>query len=150
MSDRIIRLCMLLSMLAVAGGCAKNDVTPVELEEQAFAEYRAEIGIVIDDPQRQAAALALLDELIADLHKLRDVAAKRVQHTRELNADYDSTREQFETFLAGITAEIALSREQASDRYRELMAISTPEELAALEKVSSKAMQATVKSIQAI
>jgi hypothetical protein len=46
------------------GGCAsKDDVSPADVEKQAFEDLRSEIRAVIDDPAREGEAIILVDEL---------------------------------------------------------------------------------------
>ena len=92
-------------------------------------------------------ALALMDELIDAFHQLRERVTERRRGMRELNADYDTTREEFDAFFDGIEAEIHANRTEALESERALIAVLTPEERILLEKLHTKAMKASIRRI---
>jgi hypothetical protein len=67
-----------------------------------------------------------------------------------LNANYDTTRAEFDAFLKQVSTEIQASQQRVSKRHRAFLAVTTTEEWSQLSKVRSKAMTAAVKSMQAI
>ena len=143
---------LLLAAIAVAcAGCAsKDDVSLADVEKQAFADLRGEIREVIDDPARESEAIAIVDWLAADLDNLREKISIRRKRVRELNADYDTTRGDFETFFDQIDKEIQLHKRQVSEIQRALFATTTPGERSTISKAHTKAMDAAIRSIQAI
>ncbi len=64
---------MLFAAIAcVFSGCGGKDaVAAIEVEKQAFEDLRTEIRGAIDDPAREAEAIALVDLLVDDLDNLR-------------------------------------------------------------------------------
>jgi len=154
MSERTLRLksAMLFAAIAYAfAGCAsKDDVSPADVEKQAFEDLRSEIRAVIDDPAREGEAIVLVNELSEDLNALRETIAKRRQRVRELNADYDTTRADFETFFDRVDRQIRWNKRQVSEKHLEFLAIMTPAERSAMAKTHSKARDAAIRNIQAI
>ena len=154
MSERTLSLksAMLFAAIAYAfAGCAsKDDVSPADVEKQAFEDLRTEIRAVIDDPAREGEAIALVDELSEDLNALREKIAQRRQRVRELNADYDTTRADFEAYFDKVDREIRWNKRQVSEKHREFLTIMTPDERSAIAKTHSKARDAAIRNIQAI
>ena len=135
---------------AVAGCAGKDEVLPIDVEKQAFGDLRREVRDVIDDPAREAEAISLLDALAEDINALRETISERRQRTRQLNANYDTSRVEFEAFFDQIDKEIQSNQQRATKSHRALLAITTPDEWSAISKARTKAMKAAIKSIQAI
>ena len=154
MSERTLSLksAMLFAAVACAfTGCAsKDDVSPADVEKQAFEDLRSEIRAVINDPAREREAIALVDELSEDLNTLREKISERRQRVRELNADYDTTRADFEAFFDRVDRQIRWNKRQVSEKHREFLAIMTPDERSAISKTHSKARDAAIRNIQTI
>ena len=154
MSEQTLSLKSAMVFAAIAcafAGCAsKDDVSPADVEKQAFEDLRTEIRAVIDDPAREGEAIALVDELSEDLDALREKIAQRRQRVRELNADYDTTRAEFEAFFDQLDREIMSNKRQVSEKHREFLAIMTPDERWAIAKTHTKARAAAIRNIQAI
>ncbi len=135
---------------AIAGCAGKDDVSPVNVEEQAFADLRSEIRQVIDDPAREAEAITLVDTIAEDLERLRDKISERRQRVRQLNADFDTTRADFEAFFDQVDSDIRSNKRQVLDKHRAFLAITTPDERSAISKIHTKAVNAAIRSIQAV
>ena len=151
-SNRHLTYVLLFAVIvsAIAGCAGKDDVSPVNVEEQAFADLRSEIRQVIDDPAREAEAIALVDTIAEDLNRLRDKISERRQRVRQLNADFDTTRADFEAFFDQVDKEIQSNKRQVSERQRALFAITTSDERSTISKAHTKAMDAAIRNIQAI
>ncbi len=117
-SSRHLTYVLLFTVIvsAIAGCAGKDDVSPVDVEKQAFEDLRSEIREVIDNPAREGEAIALVDALSEDLSALRDKISERRQRVRELNADYDTTRADFESFFDQVDKEIQSNKRQVSER----------------------------------
>jgi len=154
MSGLIRRLPSAILFAAIAcafAGCAsKDDVSPADVEKQAFEDLRSEIRVVIDDPAREGEAIKLVDELSEDLNDLRETIAARRQRVRELNADYDTARADFEAFFDQVDRQIRWNKRQVSEKHLEFLAIMTPAERSAVAKTHSKARDAAIRNIWAI
>ena len=143
---------MLFAAIACAfAGCGgKDTIAPIEVEKQAFEDLRTVIRGAIDDPAREAEAIALVDLLVDDLDNLREKISARRKRVRQLNADYDTTRAEFEDFFDQVDKEIQSNKRQVSERQRELLSVTTPDERSAISKAHSKAMDAAIRNIQII
>jgi len=154
MSERTLSLKSAMVFAAIAcafAGCAsKDDVSPGDVKKQAFEDLRSEIRVVIDDPAREGEAITLVDELSEDLNTLREKISERRQRVRELNADYDISRADFEAFFDQVDREIKSNKRQMSEKRRALFAILTPDERSAISKTHTKARAAAIRNIQAI
>jgi chromosome segregation ATPase len=139
-------LAMLLAAIAGCGG--KEALAPVELEKQAFEDLRAEIRHVIDDPARELEAIALVDALSEDLNTLRENMADRRRRAKQLNADYDTTRADFEAFLAEVNGQIKSNKRQVSATQHALFAVTTAAERSSISRAHSKAMDAAARHIR--
>ena len=141
-------LCIVIASLLVA--CAKDDVAPVDVEKQAFEDLRTEIREAITDPAREAEAIRLVDVLEQDLADLRTSITARKNRAKELNANYDTPRADFDAFLAGVEAEVRDHKQRVSETHRALLANATTEERSTVAKSHTKAMNAAITSLQSI
>ena len=147
------RSAMLLLVVLASGitACAgKDDVSLVDVEQEAFDDLRAAIRETIDDPFREMEALTLTNELIEALEHLRGRVTERRQRVIALYANYDITREDFEAFFDEIETEIQVNRIEVVESERALLRVLTDEEEKSLEKAQTKAMKAATRSIQSI
>jgi len=150
MSELICRWALGVLFTAIAGCGGQDAVAPIEVEKQAFEDLRSEIRGAIDDSARAAEAIALLDELADDLHTLRESISERKQQTRQLNANYDTPRAEFEALFAQVDREIQANQQRVTRKHRALLAITTPDEWSAISKARTRAMTAVMKTLQAI
>ena len=145
---RVAAFLMLLTYLIT--GCGGTPPDAKEIERQAFDDLREEVRLVIDDSAREAAVVAIVDQLEVDFATVRQLAEERRARLRDLNSNYDATREQFEALLA----EFRQRREDDHARFREtrhaLREATSPEEWDRLKKVSTKAMATLAKQIGSI
>ena len=153
MSQPIVRataalLCIAIASLLVA--CAKDEVAPVDVEKQAFEDLRTNIREAITDPARETETIRLVGVLEDDLAALRTNIAARKIKVRELNANYDTPRGEFEALLAKIEAEVRDSRQRVSKTHQALLANVTLEERSAIAKTHTKAMNTAIQTIQSI
>ena len=141
-------LCIVIASLVVA--CAKDDVAPADVEKQAFEDLRTEIREAITDAAREAEAIRLVGVLEEDLAALRSSITARKAGTRELNANYDTPRAEFEAYLAKMEAEVRDNRQRVSKTHQAFFAGVTPEERSAIAKTHTKAMNTAIQTIQSI
>lgn len=154
MFDKVFRLQFVMLFFAIAlvlGACAnKDDVSPAEDQAQAFEDLRNEIRNAVDDPAREREAIELVDALAEKLQQLQENLTYRTKRARELNSDYDTSRETFEAFFGEVDGQIQANRKQVAETQRALFAVLTPDERSSISKTHSKAMKAAIKTIQAI
>ena len=130
--------------------CAKDDISPVEAEKQAFDDLRTQLQEIIDDAGRERAAIDVVNTLESDLAALRASIDRRKASLRQLNANYDTTRSEFETFLAGVEAEVQENRRRVSETHQALINVVTADELSAVARAHTRAMNSAITSIQTI
>ncbi len=135
---------------AFAGCGGKEVVAPIDVEREAFENLRTEIRKVIDDPARESEAIVIVNWLVDDLDTLREKISARRERVWQLNADYDTSRADFQAFFDQVDKEIQSHKRQVSERQRELFAVTTPDERSAISKVHTKAMDAATRNIQTI
>lgn len=143
-----VLVCVATAMVLV--GCAKDDVTPVEVESQAFDDLRAELREIVDDPDRESEAIRLIDAVQQDLATLRATVEERRERVRQLNADYDTTRAEFAAYLASVEAEVRDNRRKVAESRQAFFAAVMPEEMEEVAKITTRAMAAAIISIQKI
>ena len=141
---------LIVVAFAVIGCGGKDAVAPVDVEKQAWEDLRNEVRETVMDPARQAEVIQLVDVLADDVKVFREVISRRHERVRAMNADYDTTRVAFEAFLKQINIEIQASQQRVSKTQRAFIAATTPEEWSQISKVRTKAMAATINTIQAI
>ena len=139
-----------ISVALIFVACAEVEVAPADIEKQAFQDLRADIREVIDDPAREAEAIRLVGVLEQDLADLRARVTARKRRAKELNANYDTPRDEFEAFLTGIEAEVRDHKRLVSETHRALLANVTAEERSAIAKTHTKAMNTAIETIQSI
>ena len=140
------------SLLAIfLAGCAgKGDTSLVDAEKQAFDDLRAEIRIAIDNPERETMAIAIVDELAAQLASLLAKKKDKQEQARKLNADYDTTRAEFDAFVSVANTEIRMNQQRVLEQRKALIEITTPEEWEQILDARTDAIDAafdTTKSI---
>ena len=138
-------------ILSIAGGCAgKSDLSPVDVQKQAFEDLRTEIREVIGNPQRSTEAIALVHDLEGELTALREKILARIIRAKQLNANYDTTRAEFDEFFERVNRDIRLNQQRVTKSHRAILAITTPDEWSQIAKVRTKMMRAIIKANQAI
>lgn len=139
-----------LAMLVFLAGCGGSPTADEDIQGQAFEDMRNEIRSVIDDNEREATVLALVDRLETDFAELQNTAERRRSRLRELNADYDATRPQFDAFLADYNEQLERSHADFRESHRALVESTTSEEWSALAKSNTRTMKQLAKSISSI
>jgi len=134
--------------LLIAGCASKDDVAPVDVEKQAFEDLRDDVRNAVTDPAREAEAIRLVGVLEQDLADLRASVTARKKRAKELNADYDTPRADFESFLFGVESEVRENRRRVSETHQAFLANVTAEERSTIAKTHTKAMNAAIKTIQ--
>ncbi len=142
----IVKLSLLAMFIA---GCAGNeDVSRAEAENQAFDDLRTEIRFAIDDSERETKAVAIVDELAGELESLSRSKAERQEQIRKLNANYDTTRAEFDAFTKASNNEIRLNQQRILEKRKALIEVTTPEEWDRIFDARSAAIDAAIKSAQ--
>lgn len=151
--DRMIKLSgvslVAAVLLLVIVACAGMKKSPEDKKKEAFDDFRAKVADVIDDPDREEQAIALVTELQESFFDFRDANAKARAEARRLNADYDAARKDFEAFVQESVARVRSEQRDVVDANRQLRTIVTEEEWDAIDKSRSRALTAAVRAIRA-
>ena len=146
MIERIDRRQAMLAGIFFAlllSACAgKDDVAPADVEKQAFADLRSAVRDAVVDPEREAEAVKLVEQLERHLADLRTRISERRKTV--------TPREDFEKYLVDVARQIRENRQAVSETQKALGKAITDEEGAAIAKAHTNAMQAAVAAIQAI
>jgi len=139
----------LLAILFV--GCAgQGGVNLVDVEKQAFDDLRSEIRIAINDAERETKAIAVVDELAEELESLRSLKTKSREQGRRLNANYDTTRAEFDALISASNVEIRLTQQRILEKRVAFIAITTLEEWNQIFNARTNAISAAIEAIQPI
>lgn len=132
-------------------GCAgQGGMNLVDVEKQAFDDLRSEIRIAINDAERETKAITLVDELAEELESLRSLKTKSREQGRKLNANYDTTRAEFDAFVSASIVEIRLTQQRILEKRVAFIAITTLEEWNQIFNARTNAISAAIESIQSI
>ena len=126
---------------------------PVSREDQqtaAFKDLRLAIEETVLDDGRQREVLATIDILEEDVDELRALLIRRRTELREINANYDATREEFLEFANQMESQIRNGRQRALEQHLKLAAAMTEEEWDSLSKAQTRAMRSIAQSVQGI
>jgi hypothetical protein len=131
-------------------GCAGKKASPLENEQQAFDDVRAELLSIVIDPKRAAEAVELVSALEQSFSVTRKDIELRKANLILLNEDYDASRSDFEVQFEHIALDIRTNRNHISAIHRQFAEVLTAEEWAAIDKARSKAMNAAINTIQSL
>ena len=135
-------------MLSACSG--KEAVAPESVGKAAFDDFRETVIEVIEDPERQATVLLLVEDYESDYANLMSAVKTQRTELRRLNADYDATREQFQSYYDKYMSDIQSARKDATESRTAFVNSTTTEEWDALSKAESKTMKKLVSSIQSL
>lgn len=136
---KFFTFCVACAVLAIAFGCASRSHAPDPDELQArveatHAEYRELIASQIEDPERAEAFAALSDERDSLIARHSMVVRQYSTAFKELNADYSSTREDFESLLQDYNRERRASQAEFVELMDKMKATTTKKEWEKLAK----------------
>lgn len=140
----------LIFTFLISACSGKDAVAPVVVSKEAFDDFREAIIEVVQDPERQARVLSLVDDYESDYESFLAAVTTQRTELRRLNSDYDATREQFQSYFDKYNADIRSSRKKASESRAAFVNSTTAEEWDALGKADSKTMKKLVSTIQSI
>jgi hypothetical protein len=140
-----------LALLSLNVACSSGEPTSrVDEQAAAFADLRSAVRQTVTDDGREKEVLGIIDALEQDVDDLRALLVRRRAELRELNADYDATRENFVEFTSQMEARIQNGRREAIEQHIKLAEAMTDEEWASLSKAQTRAMRSTARSVQGI
>ena len=140
---RFYRLSLLLLMTGLFA-CAGND--KVEATPENMTELlRQEILATVDDVDRANQAAELAEQLKQVFVGAHEQSKKDVDTYRSLNANFDSTDEDFKKYFDGINARGKERQEEVVTIHEKLKSLLTAEEWQLLEDARKKALKIDLK-----
>jgi hypothetical protein len=149
-SNAFIRTLAVGFFVTLLSACGGAPPTNAELESEAFDDLRSEVRDVIVDDEREAAVVAIVDQLHDEFTSMRKLAEERRSEIRALNSDYDATREQFIELVDKYAAQREVSQARFQEVRAALEASVTAEEWEQLERTNTKAMASLARLISGI
>ncbi len=125
----------------VVVGCASTPPTPDEVLRSAAGELREAVTGAVDDPSRQARALALVDQLDHELSALARANQALEIQSGQLFADYLATKKDFEQLLGAAQTSRERTRKRLVDVRLALAALLTADEWHALTDADADIMR---------
>ena len=143
-SRRILSILMVMATALALSACAGSDQSPEDDARQGFEDVKASINTVVSDPERAAAATALIDEQMQNFDEIAQVVESRQAAYRKLSSDYNTPRSELEAALASVRQSVRDNRRKVADTHRELVSTLTAEDWDELNKQTSKALQQAI------
>lgn len=131
-----------LVVLALVCGCASQPRTPDEAMRGAVEGLRDAVLDSVDDPGRQARALALVDDLDREVRDLARANRALALESAQLFANYDTTKRDFDQFLGAVQKGRDRMRQRLLDVRLGLAALLSADEWRALARADSDALAA--------
>jgi hypothetical protein len=91
-----------------------------------------------------------VDEFADELESLRRLKKDMRDRGRELHADYDTTRAEFDAFINASNVEIHLNRQRILETRKAFIATTTPEEWNQIFDTRTDAISAAIDATQSI
>ena len=132
---------VLASVLVMASGCGRqHNLTEAEIRQQMFAELRT-LADELAEADRRAKVQALLDSLEVDLQTMKETTAQFVADNKELNADYDATRYDFDRLQARFNGDRQRLQQKILTAKFQIKELVTPDEWSKLVNAKNRLMQ---------
>lgn len=129
-------------LLLLAAGCASAPPTPSEELRGAAGTLRDAVDRSVDDPQRRARAIELVNQLDYELRALARANEALEIQSGQLFADYDATKKEFEQLLASAQSGRERVRKRLIDLRLALAALLTAAEWQAVVEADAEALAA--------
>lgn len=136
-----VLLLVWISVISLSA-CAGGKTSPAEEIQQAFADVRAEVQVTVDDAERADRAVEILNDMQSQFLAAQKRAAQHKVQLRALNANYDTSREEFDAGLQALLQDAKDNRQAVGKLRRQLLQQFTSSEWGEIEKARSKAVDA--------
>ena len=135
----------MLVACAVAVGCAScgNPPTRSEAIERYGTELREAVSAKVEDKQRRARMLQVVDRINALQVRFTRETADYITAFHRLNADYDATRPAFDQLLGSYEAQRVTARNEMLSLHYELASLAIGGEWRAIGKAEAKLYEKT-------
>jgi len=143
---------MVVGVFTLMTGCmtTKNKASPEEEDQAtAFDEFKEQLVLTVEDSKREETLLNTIDALELDINALLAEIRNRKQGFKELNANYNASREEFDAFFDDANSRIQLQRKQTSIQYRLIQELLTEQEQKQLNRHNNKLIESFINSLNA-
>ena len=142
---------LVVGLVVLMAGCGGKEPLVAEgVRAQALADLNEAIAEAISDTSRQQQALAAVQVVVNEQRDLARFVAERRSAMVRLNADYDSTREQFLAELKKYDDRIRAQQDAVTSAVRQFAEATTEEEWETLRKINTRAMKDFAAVLNAI
>jgi len=131
-------------------GCKSETEAPGEIKQQAFAELRTDIELVMQDKDRATRAQAIVGELEKILLQIEQNRIAGSEKYSALNANYDTPRQAFVELHDQNMIKAKQNQVEVTRLHRELLSITTEGEWSELGKSHRHALDSTIAMLRAI
>jgi hypothetical protein len=145
-TSNVVLLVAASLLLTACGG--KEPVSAMDVEKSAFQDYTAEVRVTVTDESRAEEVLALVEQFEQEFALFRKLIVDQRIEVRALNSNYDTTREDFDAFIASNQEQMQAARDRVTDAHLALIASTTPEEWESLHKSTTEAMDKLSRSLR--
>ena len=147
----ILNFVFTFALLVFVAGCSgKSDVRQESVESDALSELRAEIRSAIKDPEREARAIAIVDEFAMEVTSLKRAKRERQLQFKALNANYDTARAKFDAFLRKSNDTIYKNQQRVVKQREAFVANTNSQEWAQILDARIKVIDSTFESAHSI
>ena len=142
---------VVMSIFTLAGCMTTKNKASPEVEDQAtaFDEFKEQLVLTVEDSKREEILLNTIDALELDINALLAEIKNRKQGFKELNANYNASREEFDAFFDDANRKIQLQRKQTSIQYRLIQELLTEQEQKQLNRHNNKLIESFINSLNA-
>lgn len=135
-SDILIALVYIL----IINGCSHQPVSEPETRKEMLHELQDYL-IQIPEPDRRERVMDLLDKLAEGLAELNRTVTQFGMETKQLNADYDATRADFQKLLAKFNTSRQVVQQKLLTTHYEIKELTTEKEWAGIAKMEKQAVE---------
>jgi hypothetical protein len=122
-------LILLICAVTIAvPGCGGKEPTRQQSLEQYSQELREAVSNHVQDAQRRAQMLVIVDHVESVNRRFNQETADFIDSYRQLNAHYDSPRPAFDQLFADYSAKRAKARSEGLDLHFQLASLATDAE----------------------
>jgi len=127
-----------------------NKPSPAEVQAKAFIDFKNQVSEIVHDQHKKDTLFTLINGLERDVNTLTGDISDRKKRIKKLNnANFHTSRQQFDAAFAEINASIQVQRKAITGKYKELRTLLNEEEKEQLNKYNSELIEAfalTLKS----
>ncbi|HEX4797248.1 MAG TPA: hypothetical protein VH370_25870 [Humisphaera sp.] len=136
---------MIAAILSLAVGCKHE--TPPQQAQQEFHDYQERIREVIKDPDRAQQMIELTDDLQRQVNQLRVQLANSRAELAAMDANYNTTRAEFEAVFRQQDADRQVLIDKAISARAQMSKLLTESEWKSLHDIGLETLDADLKAL---